>query len=347
VHQIDGIVVSDEGVKRNLSFWLGNPAEITRDDPVDLIVVSAFPNDYTPTPSSIIGALYGKGVSVEALARDKAVDLRETAGFWLSRRLRENATPVGAGQVLCFEPDFLGSRPAEVVGSLFRGLFPFLPEGKRPEARIAMAVISTGARGESPERMLRALVSAAAAWMKRGLPIGELRIMERDPARAGALAPVFAELKGSPQPGPREPNAEGYDLFLSFAEEDANAVDIVRQALSASTPAPRVFDYRSSVDPGKVWQDAIEAAMTSCRKAVAFISPAYFKSVDCKEEINMARLRHKRENQSFLFPLYVRSLEHEAELPLWLQTVTYLDCRTPGGIDATKLRAAADRLSAG
>jgi hypothetical protein len=60
---------------------------------------------------------------------------------------------------------------------------------------------------------------------------------------------------------------------------------------------------------------------------VAFLTPSYFKSIECKEEINMARLRHKREDQSFLFPLNVRSLDNEAELPLWLQAVNYLDCR--------------------
>ena len=49
---------------------------------------------------------------------------------------------------------------------------------------------------------------------------------------------------------------------------------------------------------------------------VAFLTPSYFKSVECKEEINMARLRHKRQDQTFLFPLYVRSLENDAELPL-------------------------------
>jgi hypothetical protein len=343
MHQIDSISITDDNQsKRTISFWLGNPADIGRDDPVNLIIVSAFPNDYTPTARSIIGALHRKGVSVAELAKDKAVDLRETTGFWLSRPLPTEATPVGVGRILCFEPHFLGAHPAEVVGTLFRGLFPFLPEGQ--EARIAMAVIATGAIGEKPERMLRALVSAATAWMKRGLPIRELRIMEQDPTRAQALAPVFAELKASPAPGGSERKDGQYDLFLSFANEDAGAVDLLRQALTTRRSDVQLFDYRHSIDTGKVWQDAIDGAMRSCRKMVAFLTPSYFKSVECKEEINMARLRHKREDQSFLFPLYVRSLDNEAELPLWLQAVTYIDCRE---IDKAKLTAAADRLAAG
>jgi len=342
MHKIDSLSITDDNqVKRTISFWHGNPADTSADDPVDLIIVSAFRNDYTPTSRSIIGALHRKGLSVADLAKDKAVDLRETTGFWLSRPLPAAVTSVGVGRILCFEPHFLGPHPAEVVGTLFRGLFPFLPEGQ--ETKIAMAVIATGAIGENGQRMLRALVSAAAAWMRRGLPIRELRIMEQNLERAKALEPIFAELKLSATPGAHERNDGQYELFLSFASEDADAVDLVRQALASKGAAIQLFDYRHSIDPGKVWQDAIDLAMQSCRKMVAFLTPSYFKSVECKEEINMARLRHKRQDQSFLFPLYVRSLENDAELPLWLQTVSYIDCRE---IDKTKLIAVADRLVA-
>ena len=347
MQMIDRLTTSDGTRTRTVSLWHGNPADIDHDNPVDLIIVSAFPNDYIPTPISIIGALDRRGLSVAQLATHKAADLRETTGFWLSEPLPANASQVGVSRILCFEPHFLGDSPTAVVGTLFRGLFPFLPETER-ESTVAMAVIATGAIGADPGEMLRALVTAATAWMTRGLPIRELRIMEPRPDRVEQLAAVFAELKTSTRNEPppalrstatREPDQ--FDVFLSFAKEDARAADVVRDRLGAGSLI-RVFDYRTSVDPGKVWQDAIEAAMESCRKVVAFLSPAYFSSVECKEELSMARLRHKRENQSVLVPLYVRSLENAAELPLWLQTVTYVDCRPT---DEAKLAAAAARLS--
>ena len=79
--KIDVIEIADGPRHRTISFWEGNPADIGRDDPVDLIIVSAFRNDYIPTPRSIIGALHRRGVSVAALAQAKAHDLRETTGF--------------------------------------------------------------------------------------------------------------------------------------------------------------------------------------------------------------------------------------------------------------------------
>jgi hypothetical protein len=329
--RIDQIDITDGARQRTISFWEGNPADIGHDDPVDLIVVSAFRDDYLPTPRSIIGALHRRGLSVAALAQAKAHDLRETTGFWLSRPLARDASPVGAGRILCFEPHFLGDQPAEVVGNLFRGLFPFVRDDA--EATVAMAVIATGALGEAPARMLRALVTAAASWMQRGLPIRELRIMEPWAERAQALRPVFEDAKRALAPpaaaaaAPAKAEAEGYDFFLSFSKADVDAVDVLRESLAKAHPGLRLFDYRHSIDKGRVWQEAIDHAMQSCRRMVAFLSKDYFASVECQEELNMARLRHKREGQRFLFPLYVRSLADEAALPLWLQTVVYVDCR--------------------
>jgi hypothetical protein len=47
------------------------------DETVDLLVVSAAPNDYLPTNTSLIGALFEKGLSVAKLAQSKEKDLRD------------------------------------------------------------------------------------------------------------------------------------------------------------------------------------------------------------------------------------------------------------------------------
>ena len=60
------------------------PFELYRDDVtkpnaalgVDILVVSAFPDDYEPTPGSLIGALADAGLPVDDLAVDRAVDVR-------------------------------------------------------------------------------------------------------------------------------------------------------------------------------------------------------------------------------------------------------------------------------
>ena len=212
MHQVDRITIQDGSLERFVSLWQGSPAEILPEDPVDLVVVSAFKNDYSPTPESVIGAFHRKGLSVASLAQNKAVDLRSTAGFWLSQPLVES--PVGVGRILCFEPHFLGTQPAEVVGHLFRGLFPFLSDTRN--ATVAMAVLASGAIGADRADMLRALVSAAIMWMKRGLPVRELRIFEKDAGRIAELARTFAELKPLTTPVEEERSSGEFDVFLSF-----------------------------------------------------------------------------------------------------------------------------------
>jgi hypothetical protein len=336
---IDKITVHDGNCDRFISFWHGDLTEIPTDDPVDLMIVSAFRNDYYPLPSSLIGALHRRGLSVEKLAGNKAIDLRETAGFWLSQPLQE--TNLGVRRILCFEPHFLGT-PAEVVGNLFRGLFPFLSDAHG--ATVAMPIISAGTMGENPAQMLRALVSAAAMWMERGLPILELRIVDRNSNRVAALAAPFAEFKTLStlaKDEKVEKVANQFHVFLSFSSNDATAAELVAKELQGRAPGIRLFDYRLSIDTGKVWQDQIDEAMRACLKVVALLSPSYFKSSECREELSVARLLHKRRDHTFLFPLYVRSLANDEELPYWLQAITYIDCRE---VDSAKLAAAVQRL---
>ena len=183
------------------------------------MIVSAFQNDYYPLPSSLIGALHRRGLSVEKLARNKAVDLRETAGFWLSQPLNSKETNLGVRRILCFEPHFLGA-PGEVVGNLFRGLFPFLSDAHG--ATVAMPIISAGSMGENPAQMLSALISAAAMWMERGLPILELRIADRNSDRVAALAAAFAEFKKLPalaKDERAEKSANRLHVFFEFFKQ--------------------------------------------------------------------------------------------------------------------------------
>jgi tRNA nucleotidyltransferase/poly(A) polymerase len=304
-----------------------------------LIILSAFRNSYDPTPSSIIGALHRKGLSVKRLAENKAIDLRDTSGFWLSRPLLEQSTPVGVRRILCFEPHFLGGQPSEVVGNLFRGLFPFLSDTQ--DATVAMAILAAGNLHEDPARMLRALIAAASMWMKRGLPIHELRIIEKDKNRVDGLTPVFAEMKKLSAPAQDETTVSKYHVFLSFSSKDANEADTIAKALKSRAPNIQLFDYRLTIDTGKVWQHEIDQAMRACLRMISLLSPSYLSSPECREELSVARLLHKRRNHSFLFPLYVRSLSNDEELPFWLQAISYIDCREG---DPEKLAAAANRL---
>jgi hypothetical protein len=396
----------DDGEKtRLISVYAGDLSRIPSGSAVDLLVVSAFPNSYAPVPGTLIGALHQAGLSVRDLAADKDQDLRAISGFWISKPLAEAYPAMHIGRIACFEPLVLG-QPPQIVGELFRGLFPFLDDER--DCVVAMPLLSAGNQRWPAEAIFGPLAEAAAHWLARGLPIAELRIVEINEDRAHAVArqleqfhdgrfaagtipappqeppvpdnrtiiPPFpphtidsprqpdapalgkgpaspadgplpggpAEPAPRPQPGPStRPTAGddgGFDVFLSYAEEDKDAAECLANFLRSEIAGIRIFDYRLSIDIGKSWQQEIDDAIESCKKIVALMSPNYFASPECKEELMIARLRNKRSNFEVFFPLYWKDAGRA--LAMWIQAVTYSDCREG---DPAKLADITKRLA--
>lgn len=141
---IDTVTVRYEGHERSVMLFVGNLAKLPESEAVDALIVSAFPDDYTPTDTSLIGALDCQGVSVASLSRDKEVDLRRFSSCWLSRPLGQK--DVHFRRVLCFEPAHRGPAP-EVVGDIFRSIVPFAT-GDPPIAQVAMPLLASGDQWE-------------------------------------------------------------------------------------------------------------------------------------------------------------------------------------------------------
>ena len=131
---------------RRIGLYRGDLAALDSDDCVDLLVISAFPDDYLPTPGSVIGALHLRGLDVAALANRKAVDLRAFAGCWLSEDLTERA--VGFSRLLCFEPIQRGTS-TEAIGGIFRCLIPLQSE-QMPLRCVAVPLVTAGQRHRYP-----------------------------------------------------------------------------------------------------------------------------------------------------------------------------------------------------
>jgi len=402
---IRSVDIDDGERTRLISVYAGDLSRIPSDSAVDLLVVSAFPNSYAPVPGTLIGALHQAGLSVRDLAADKDQDLRAISGFWISKPLAQAYPSMHIGRIACFEPLVLG-QPPQIVGELFRGLFPFLDEER--DCVVAMPLLSAGNQRWPAEAIFGPLVEAAAHWLARGLPIAELRIVEINEDRALTVArqldqfhdgrfaagtipappktpPVpddktillpypphtidtpgnlGAPAQGSeaastadrpqpegqadhvprPQPEsstrPTTTDDGGFDVFLSYADEDRDAAERLANFLRSEIAGIRIFDYRLSIDIGKSWQQEIDDAIESCNKIVALMSPNYFASPECKEELMIARLRNKRSNFEVFFPLYWKDAGRA--LAMWIQAVTYSDCREG---DPAKLADITKRLA--
>ncbi len=326
---IDAITVRHRGQDRSVSVSVGDLTRLP--EPVDLLVVSAFPDNYVPLPRTLIGALNGIGVSVADLARNKAVDLRGTSSCWLSQPIDRPGVPFG--RILCFKPRVRG-RAAEVVGDIFRSLIPFTMDGP-PLGRIAMPLVATGSRGEPPEAMLEALVDAGVHWLGAGLDVDRIDVVLRPEAVTPAMWAAFARVRvrhaaagaGGPKP---------FDAFISYSQQNKAAVDPFVARLRAHRPGLRVFMDRLELDTGAAWQQHIWDALEVARKIVCLYSPVYLASPICQEEYNIARIRHRESGGQVILPVFL----HDAALPAHMRVIQYTDAREGGPAELAK--AAAD-----
>ena len=310
-----------------IRLYHGDLTAIPPEDAVDLLVISAFPNDYLQTQGSLIGALArNAGISVYELALDKEADLRPVFSSWLSKGLSQRFPLAGFQRILCFET--VGNKsPTETVGLVFRAMMPFL-FGEPPLRTVAMPMLAAGDQGYDAGLMLRAIFDAAAHWLARGLPIETIKLVVHSERQVEQLSGLFTTLStDSPRPLENVGGVVGkldYDFFLSYAHADAESADALRTGIQAANSALRVFQDKLELHSGESWQTELDHALESCRRVIALFSPDYLQSKMCIEEFNMARVRHRESGQNVLMPLYLRTAE---ELPLYMRTLQYIDCR--------------------
>jgi type VI secretion system protein ImpC len=336
---LDSLVVPHPGGDRRIEIFHGDLADMRPEDRVDVLVVSAFPNTYTPNPGTLIAALHERGVSVEELSRrGDRVDLRGSFSCWLSGELGDLPQGLHFRRILCFEPRMRGS-PPEVVGDIFRSLAPFLggPDALRT---VAMPLIACGNQMSTVGEILEPLLDAAVHWMSLGLPLERLKIVENRGEKAIELQRLFGALRHKYEAITPTAGVHRYDLFVSYAHADVAAATGLVDEMQADWPDLRIFFDRRSLDTGVAWQQEIFEAIDASRRVVALYSPAYLASKVCKEEFNIALFRQRESEELVLFPLFLYS----APLPTYMRLVQFADCRE-GRRD--ELRRAGARLVSG
>ena len=333
---LDSISIRGKKGKR-IELYQGDLTSLHPNEAVDLLVVSAFPNDYIPTPTSLIGALYKKGLSVGSLAaKFKERDLRKNFSCWLSNEFIQPDPGIQFRRILCFEPSVRGE-PPELVGDIFRSLTPILAE-TLDISSIAMPLVAAGDQGYPISSMLIPLLDAAIHWMETGLPLDCIKIVAHSEQAARQAKKVFSERKSVYQHAtpPSQAQVE-YDVFISYARENNAEMEILEKQLTTSRPYIRIFIDRKDINIGSPWQPQIFESLDKCRKVVVLFSPDYLNSKVCKEEFNIAWVRSREIDQDMIFPIYLYS----ADLPTYMKYRNYLDCREG---NKAKLLKASDRL---
>jgi len=318
--RIARLKLQDSAAERIIELYAGDIAAISKRHQVDVLGVSAFPSDYTPTMGSVIGALSRRGVSVEELADDIAEDLRGDFGCWLSRDIKGKAF----ARVVCFEPRLRG-RPDQVIGDFFRGISA-LSGGGRPIASLAIPIFAAGDQEHPVSVMLHALLKEAQIWMTGEFPLRCLRIVVTQSNQAVATE-LFAEVRrhlddAKTTSGERIHDAEvSTDIVLSAAPDDSHLAVLCANVISAVAPDLRI--YRTpDAPPSPLLARAHFERLDRCRRVLALVTPGYLKSKACQEDLCIARFRASQTATPLLFPL----LLEEFPLPPSIRVLRMVPC---------------------
>lgn len=177
-----------------IQLLIGDLSAIPKEHAVDILVVSAFPNNYIALKGSLFLALQNRGLSVQALAANKQMDLIAHLGCWLSAPLSaEQKNKFNFKKILCFEPQYHSTEPQTIVGNIFRCINTFAFDEDNDE--IAMPVLATGYQKVPIEKMLPPLLENAIFWLQNGLPLKCIKLVLYRQEQADAALPIFEQAK--------------------------------------------------------------------------------------------------------------------------------------------------------
>lgn len=350
---LKSLLVADAARAHEIQLLQGDLTNIPPEHAIDVLIVSAFPYEYSPVKGTLIGDLSSKGISVHKLAKRPEANLRGNFGCWISPPIDGATDGLLFRRILCFEPAIRGRAP-EVVGDIFRALAPFV-HGP-PEIRsLALPVVATGKQNYPISKMLPALLHAAYHHLEAGLPIdiikivvrsdaeardamlffkkpiAELRPMKSDSAITRLLRTLGLKVTNSPR------SCKSHDVFISYSRKDKRAAVHLSHALTEA--GATVFLDEGEIEVGASWQQNIWEALEQCSRIVALYSPDFIASKVCQDEFNAAMILRRRTGDNFIFPILVR----DVELPAYMEMLNYRDCRVS---NQDKIRQAATVLAA-
>jgi hypothetical protein len=330
----------------------GNLADIPAAHGVDALVVSAFPDSYTPNAGTLFEALKERGLDMRTVARNKQVDERKHLGCWLS-------TPLSADivnrfhfrRIMCFEPlypEFVKNSGVgkggveESVGFVFRCLNNFVVPGRDNErnfgiSSVAMPLLATGNQGVPVGPLFQRLLEAAKFWLEDGLPIQRLKMVAFRKADLPVAKQIFLDARRRDEAPLDARESRPYDVFISYSRKQSKEADEFVRALREHLPGRRIFFDRASIPQGGRWIKTLSDALQNVRVFVALLSPDYSASPVCWDEFQCAKLKEYTTRESVIKTVRVFS---EKDMPPMMAIYSYIDC-AEGDLEKLRQSAAA------
>lgn len=173
------------------ALYQGDLTKLYIPEAVDYLIISSLPNDYTPTPGSVIGDLNNLGISVAALAENKAADYRPDYNCWVSQDISNQTIR----RIICFEPTQSGNGAAKQVPGIFSSLQQFGGTVTTKDIIVATSMVSTGSNGADPSDILTALFNGGKSLLSSTFSLMSFEIVNYNTDWDTKLNDLFTQLK--------------------------------------------------------------------------------------------------------------------------------------------------------
>lgn len=283
---------------RYISIYVHDVADL--DEPIDIMTISAFYQDYLPLPGTMIGALERIGLSVEKLAQSPEIDLRKLCNVWLSNEITDRSIPIGRIGCIELSSEHMnhtdvkehGSNIVSSIQAYFHMLEIVSLSGIKLET-IGFPILGAGNQRIDMDLVTVPLLNECFSFLKINSQVQEIKVITRNPEKAykfalaldnsytmlqETIAIQYNKLRN------REIQVD-YRVFISYASEDKNIADNLCAKLEANGIkvwyAPRNIisdDYAS----------AIVDAITHSSHFVVILSKNSLQSNHVLNEIDLA-----------------------------------------------------------
>ena len=278
----------------------------------DILVCSAYKNDYIPTKRSVIGKLHQMGIRVKKLAKEPELDCRNY-GVWIAKTEHERFKRICCVELLEYSQRFEKDLAVDtVLKSTFSTLKYAVEQASimgLPVKKIILPILGAGQQRIELSYIIPPLVNQVKAILNL-YDVEEITFFEVDENRANLLKKYLFEALNS---------NKGTDVFISYSSKQSESAyeiaELLRQNGISFWMAPE------SIPPSADYLDEIPSALTNTKILLLLLTPESETSAWVSKEVATAIGSNKR-----VIPCQIFDYELSPKYTFALQDCQILKC---------------------
>ncbi len=273
-------VYSDSGELKTLQLAYGNLCKLQKE--CDLVVCSAFKNDYIPTPTSLIGALYNdRQINVQLLAQHPQLDFR-SLGCWMSHDTGTAFKRIACVELLDYWKEYTDIQKIDIIlKKAFSTLYFMLDQASIasiPIQTVALPILGAGDEQIDTPYILSTLISQCHAILHFNSGVKKIIFYELNFSKFEYSAHVLNNIFHTKERPPL--------LFLSYSSKQSELAREIYNFLIAHNLS--CWMAPDSIPPGSSYMEMIPLALSQVKIVLLLLTPDAEKSRWVQKEIGTA-----------------------------------------------------------